>query len=112
MARHSMQTVIKKNQQIKWQEKMINRDEEEARFAFNMIQAANQITGIILIALYRKDTAKAEEIGQMIKSQNLKLVLQVQENGLNLFAFDQHNQPVGGPLFSFAKEDAPAGAMN
>lgn len=92
---------------------MINRDDEEARFAFNnMIQAANQITGIILIALYRKDTAKAEEIGQMIKSQNLKLVLQVQENGLDLLTFDQHNQPVGGPLFSFAKEDAPAGAMN
>lgn len=86
---------------------MINRDDEEARFAFNnMIQAANQITGIILLGLYRKDKVKAEEVGQMIKSQNLKLVLQVQENGLDLLAFDRHNQPVGEPLFSFTREDA------
>lgn len=85
---------------------MSTKDDEETKFAFdNLIQSSNVITAIIFMAIRRKDPEKAQKIAELINSEGPHFVLQVHENGLDLFAFDRQKEQLGGPLFSYLKEE-------
>ena len=91
---------------------MMNKDDEEMKFAFNnMIDAASKIADIMFLAIYRKDPRQAEEIAVAINSNRPRYMLQVRPAGIDLVAVDENNRPIGEPLFSYVKEDDTPGSV-
>lgn len=68
-------------------------------------KTAVQVTELMMIALRRFNPDVADEVDDMLELGQVRLVVQSDAIGLKLFAIDQENNPVGGPLLTYRPEE-------
>jgi predicted transcriptional regulator len=92
---------------------MINKDIEQADFAFdNMMEAGVKIAQIMFAKLYSEDQEKAAVFVEKLQSELPKVALQIHSKGIDLVILDSNNKAVGGPLISYVKKEPVAQQLN
>ena len=64
-----------------------------------------QVAELMMIALRRFHPDVADEIDDLLETGMVHLVTQADSIGLKLFAIDAQNNPVGGTLLTYRKEE-------
>lgn len=73
----------------------------------NGVKTSLQIMELMVVAIGRNNPEAANDIDELINTGKVRLVLQADVNGLELFAVGADNKVIGGPLLAYRRAERP-----